>query len=449
MANETRQLSEFVAKTSFGDFPEDLVADSKKYLLDTIACGFTGAQHPWSKIVMETVAPFGGNQQASVFAQASKSSASHAALLNGVMIGGFESEHVGHVSHPAGTVTPAALAIAEVQDSTGKDFLTAVTLGYEVVCRIGEAQTGKVETERGFHNPSANGPFSAAAAVGKLLGFDSATIANAMGIAGSHAGGLVEYAWEGEMTKRLHLGRATQLGMESALLASNGFTGPATILEGSYGYLQAFSPTPKPEKLVEELGNKWLQQTLIIKAYPCHVTAQAVVAALQKLKREKNINPTDIESIHIRAGKRLLQDRHLNAAPGSMMGAQYSLIYTTAIGAHRNLDDPQQFDETVLTDPAIQNLAKAITWELDESLPEEGYGGYLDVVAGGQTISVDATTFVGSLTDPASMDDVTDKFYRYSSNYLSRSQQDELVKMITQIESLGSVSELGKLVRAS
>jgi 2-methylcitrate dehydratase PrpD len=448
MANETRQLAEFVANTTFEDIPDEVVASGKKYLLDTLACGFTGAQHPWSKIVLHVAQTNGGSEQASVFTQGTKSSASYAALVNGTMIGGFELEHVGHVSHPAGTVTPATLAIAEHAGSSGKDFLHALILGYEVVCRIGDAQTGKVETERGFHNPSANGPFSAAAAVGKLLGFDSDTIASAMGIAGSHAGGLVEYAWKGEMTKRMHLGRASQMGLESALLAQGGFTGPATILEGSYGYLQAFSPAPKVDQLTDGLGSDWRQTTLIIKAYPCHVTAQAVVAALQRLKSEKNVDPSTIEKVHIRAGERLLQERHLDRAPTSMMGAQYSLVYSTAIGAHRDLNDARQFDETVLEDPAIKQLAQNITWELDSSVPEESYGGILEVTAGGEVITVDATKFVGSLATPANMDDVTDKFYRYSANYLNKGQQDELLAIVTDIDKAADLSDLARLMRA-
>jgi len=128
------------------------------------------------------------------------------------MIGGFESEHIAYNAHPAGTVFPAAFAVAEAGHKSGREFIAAMAAGYEVVCRIGDAQTNAVEIERGFHNPAVNGPYGAAAAAGKLLHLDLPLLVSAFGVAGSHSAGIVEYAWGGEMTKRLHLGRAAQWG---------------------------------------------------------------------------------------------------------------------------------------------------------------------------------------------------------------------------------------------
>jgi 2-methylcitrate dehydratase PrpD len=145
-----------------------------------------------------------------------------AALVNGTMAGGFELEHSGHLSHPGGTVPPATLAAAEATGASGRDVLLACVLGYEVACRIGEAQTRAVEDQRGFHNPAANGPFSSAAAVGKIIGLDAKRQLNALGIAGSMSGGLVEFAWNGAMTKRLHIGLANRAGLEAAFLARRG-----------------------------------------------------------------------------------------------------------------------------------------------------------------------------------------------------------------------------------
>ena len=118
-----------------------------------------------------------------------------------------------------------------------------------------------------------NGPYGAAVATAKLLHFDLATVLNAFGVAGSHSAGLVEYAWKGEMTKRLHLGRAAQWGLESALLAGKGFTGPATILEGTYGFFHAYSPSPRPERLLNGIGERWAPGAFARKgiSLPCHL----------------------------------------------------------------------------------------------------------------------------------------------------------------------------------
>ena len=172
----------------------------------------------------------GGKPGSSVFNQDWKIDVSRAALINGTAIGSFECEPLTG-THASGTVLPALLALCERDHLAAKPFLTALVLGAEIQARMSRTAIG-LESERGFHNPGTQGPFGAALAVGKLYGYDEATLVNAMGIAGSHACGLVEFAWEGNDTKRMHLGRAAQLGMESAFLAEAGFTGPSRIIEG-------------------------------------------------------------------------------------------------------------------------------------------------------------------------------------------------------------------------
>src|SRR5919202_4897506 len=258
----SRELASFVANTTYADLPDGLRERARVYVLDNLAAGFVGSVQPWSGMVADTVQHLGGTPQASVFRRAWRTDVSRAALVNGVMMGAFEVEHIGHAAHPSATVFPAALAVAEHKQLDGRAFLTALLLGYEVVCRVGAAQTRATEVERGFHNPGVNGAFGAAAAVGKLFGLDEERLAWALGIAGSHACGLVEFVHEAAMTRRAHPGRAAQLGLESALLAGAGFTGPTTVLEGRYGYLQAYSPRSQPERLVAGLGREWLASEL-------------------------------------------------------------------------------------------------------------------------------------------------------------------------------------------
>src|SRR5262249_60024067 len=111
----------------------------------------------------------------------------------------------------------------------------------EVMIRIGRA-TKHSNEGRGFHAPGTTGPFGAAIACGRLMGFDSKRMRNALGIAGSLACGLLEFAraGNGAMVKRLHLGRAAESGVLAASLAADGFTGPASVLEGEVGLLLEF-----------------------------------------------------------------------------------------------------------------------------------------------------------------------------------------------------------------
>ena len=450
----TRELADFLAETPYEAIPGHVIDRVKVHTLDALASGFVGAHTPWAEMVVAMATDLGGNSQVSVFGQPAGFNVSHAALLNGVMISGFEADHSGHHSHTGATVTPAALAIAERDRVSGRDLLAALTLASEVGCRIGVAQTRAVEDERGFHNPGVNGPYSASAAAGRLLGLDGDTQAKAFGIAGSHSAGLIEFAWTGAMTKRLHLGRASQYGLESALLAARGFTGPPTAIEGKYGLLHAFSPAPKPERALAELGQKWLLTETLIKPYAAHGVTQAVITASVDLKRDNDIDPAAIDKVMVTStDHRVVLPRFLDAAPTNHLGAQCSLPFTTAVALYRDLSDPLQYDASVLDDQRIRDLAQRITF--DHRAPSdgpmvEGTGGQLElnVVVGGRTVTATTGPHIGSIPNPASFDDVVDKFHRFSRHLLDEDARAAVVDKVANLENLVDVSELIGAIRS-
>ena len=323
--HETRTLAQFVAQMQFADLPSSLIDECKIAVLDTFGAGFVGALQPWAQRFVELVRVLGGTPEASVMHQAWQTDISRAALANGALIGAFECEPLTG-SHASGTVFPATLAVCEREHYDGKAFLTALAVGFEVSARMARTAVG-LESVRGFHNPGTQGPFGAAVAVGKLYGCDQETLVSAMGLAGSCSAGLLEFAWSGADTKRLHLGRASQLGLESALLARQGLHGPATVLEGRYGYFNAFSMPPKLDRLVDGLGTDWAIQPPSLKSYATHVTHQAVVQAIQDFQREHSLQPQHITRVVIRGTPRLMEERHTVRAPESVMGGQYSLTY--------------------------------------------------------------------------------------------------------------------------
>lgn len=450
----TRELADFVADTTFEALPDRVVERVKVHTLDAFAAGFAGARWPWAQMVVSLATDQGGTAEASAFGQSRQWNLSQAALLNGVMISGFEADHSGHHSHTGATVTPAALAVAEREHASGTALLTAIALASEVGCRIGVAQTRAVEDERGFHNPSVNGPYSASAAAGRLLGLDGETQSRAFGIAGSHSAGLIEFAWTGAMTKRLHLGRASQYGLESALLAYKGFTGPTTVIEGKYGLFNAFSPSPKPERALAGLGEKWLLEETLIKPYAAHGVTQAVIAATVNLKREHKIDPETISRVTVEStDHRVVLPRFLEPAPTNHLGAQCSLPFTTAVALFRDLADPMEYDASVLDDARIRDLATRVTFSHrpypDGQKLVEGTGGHLEltVVADGETLTAETGPHIGSIPNPASFEDVEDKFHRFSRHLLDDRAATRIVDQIRRLEELDDVSELIAAIR--
>src|SRR5882724_7563046 len=448
--HETQALAQFVAQIQFTDLPSDLIDDCKIAVLDTFGAGFVGTAQPWAQRVVELVRELGGTPEASVIHQAWQTDMSRAALANGALIGAFECEPLTG-SHACGTVLPAALAVCERERFDGVAFLTALALGFEVSARIARTAVG-LETVRGFHNPGTQGPFGAAVAVGKLYGCDQEMLVNAMGLAGSCSAGLLEFAWSGADTKRVHLGRASQLGLESALLARKGLRGPATVLEGRYGYFNAFSMPPKLDRLLDGLGTTWAIQPLSLKSYPTHVTHQAVVQAIQELKQKHFIDPQAITRIVIRGDQHIMDERHAVREPETIMGGQYSLPFTAAVALTRDLSNPLLYNDAAVRDPMVRDLAQRIELIPVEADSHAGPGVYLAEVlleCHGHNYTQPTRPHKGSPRNPFTWEEICQKFRRFTAPIISAKQVDGIIEVVGHLEQISDMAEVSQLAAAA
>src|SRR6266852_2272469 len=245
MANETELLSRYAAALRYEDIPADVVARAKQCIADTIAVVIFGYDLPWSQMVVRFAEKnaAGGNSRI-LGPGGARVHAPAAALANGALAHAFEMDNLTWPNsgvHPGATLLAPGLAVAQERGIGGRELIAAVVAGAEVMIRIGRATQHRNES-RGFHAPGTTGPFGAAIAGGRLMGLDAEEMCNALGVAGSLSCGLMEFARSGTgaMVKRRHLGRAAESGVLAASLASDGFTGPASVLEGAFGFLPVF-----------------------------------------------------------------------------------------------------------------------------------------------------------------------------------------------------------------
>lgn len=448
--HETQTLAQFITETQFADLPASLIQDCKILVLDTIGAGFVGTVQPWAQRAIAIVQTLGGTPEASVFNQPWRLDVARAAFANGVCIGSFECEPLTG-SHASGTVLPAVLAVSERHHFDGQAFLIALALGCEVSARIARTAVG-LETVRGFHNPGTQGPLAAAAGVGKLYGFDTPTMLNALGLAGSCSAGLLEFAWSGADTKRLHLGRASQLGLESALLAQQGLRGPATVLEGRYGYFNAFSMPPNMERLLAGLGQTWLIQPPSLKSYATHVTHQAVVQAIQEFKRDHRLEPRHITRIAVRGTPHIMDERHAVREPETVMGGQYSLPFTTAVALTRDLSNPLEYNHAAVQDPVVRELAKRVELLPMADLAHPAPGLYpADVLLDydGQSYTLPTSPHKGSPHNPYTWNDVCDKFRRFTASIISPRKAQAVIDVVSGLEYVADMDEVARLLAAT
>src|SRR3989338_2836557 len=244
----TKKLARYAVNLRYSQIPPEVISRAKACILDTLAVALYGSTKPWSRSVIAFVRGLGLRGRCTVLGERWPAQAPQAVLANGTMAHAFELDNVrqpGAGVHPGATAFLPSLAIAEEKRADGKALLTAFVAGCEVMSRIGVAAGNSLE-KRGFHAPGLTGTFGSAVAAARLLGLSERQMVNALGIAGSYSGGLLEFSrcQEGAMVKRLHLGKAAEGGVTAALLAQRGFAGPESVLEGKFGFLKTFPRPP-------------------------------------------------------------------------------------------------------------------------------------------------------------------------------------------------------------
>jgi 2-methylcitrate dehydratase PrpD len=417
LPNETIQLAEYAANLRFEDLPDEVIERAKHCIADTAAAIIYGNRVPWSRIVIDYAQRMGPAGTSRILgANSAPVQPAMAALANGTLSHAFELDNVvtnpGAGVHGGATLLPPGLATAQAVGGSGRELVAAVVAGAEAMIRIGWA-TKHTNEANGFHAPGTTGPFGAAIAAGRFLKLDAKRMANALGIAGSLCGGLMEFARSGSgaMVKRLHIGRACEAGVLAAHLARDGFTGPLSVLEGKAGFLEVFCSDYDLGALTRDLGRKFATLNICTKRYACHITAQKAVQAVQELKAEHGIGGEDVASILVEGEKRMAEVNNI-PEPADVMMAQYSTPFCVALALYRDPRDPASFDEGALNDPAIRALCRRVSVRAAEA--PHGHGEVPSTVtittAGGQKLSRRVEAFKGAPARPFERADMREKF---------------------------------------
>jgi 2-methylcitrate dehydratase PrpD len=415
MANETTQVAKYAASFRYDDIPPEVVDRAKQCITDTIATIIFGYDLPWSRMIVAFAEKNGPGGKSRILGPGGVSvHAPAAALANGALAHAFEMDNLTWPStgvHPGATLLASGLAIAQERGIGGRELIAAFVAGSEVMIRIGRA-THHSNEGRGFHAPGTTGPFGAAVACGHLMGFDAERMRNALGVAGSLACGLLEFARSGTgaMVKRLHLGRAAESGVLAASLADDGFTGPASVLEGEFGFLRAFCGDDcDPAELTRALGKSYATRAIMLKRFPCHITAHTSVQAILDLRAEHGYAGADVAAIHIAGNDRMAHVNNI-PSPADIMIAQYSIPFCVALAHTRDPRDPRSFNEDALRDPQIRSLAQRVTITVGEDRPTPLAAVVTITLRDGRVLKRSVADFKGTPESPLDRNELREKF---------------------------------------
>ncbi|WP_426527740.1 MmgE/PrpD family protein [Bradyrhizobium sp. McL0615] len=344
--------------------------------------------------------------------------AAGAAFVNGTAAHGedFDDTFEGGPVHAGAVIVPAVLAACERHNPDGRMALIGIAVGTEVLCRL-SLVVPKAVHKAGFHPTAIFGAMGAAAGVSAALGLNARQIVDALGVAGSMAGGIIEYLAEGAWTKRLHAGWAAQSGIRAALLARAGFVGPRTVFEGVHGLFHGFAHTTDGDyaALTGDFGTRWVTDTLAFKPYPCGTMAQPYIDCARRLAA-RGIQPEDVAEIVCEVAEgtvhRLWEPLADKQRPRNGYAAKFAVPYLLATGFVHGGVGLGAFTESAIRDERVLALAAKVKFVIDPDNPyPNNYTGHIRATLRDGSVAEERQPYLrGGAQEPLTRQDVIDKF---------------------------------------
>lgn len=356
------------------DIPPLVRQRATEALIDHLGLAVSARREPYVRAILESLDARGN---CTAFGHTDGFDMAGAALVNGTAAHGedYDDTFEGTPMHPGAAVIPAVLAAAEHAGADGEAVLRGIVVGAELMCRMAIVAP-TAQHRAGFHPTAVAGAMGAAAGVAATLGLNQRQLTDALGIAGSFASGIIEYLAEGTWTKRVHPGWAAQSGIRAAHMARGGFLGPRTVFEGEHGFFFAFgveSIVPDHSRLTDGLGTIWHFENIAFKPYACGTMVQPFIDCAVRLARE-GLPLSSVSSILCKVGEgtvhRLWEPLAEKRRPSTPYSAKFSVPFGVAVGLVDQKAGLQQFTEDRIADPAILDLARRISYEID---PEDEY----------------------------------------------------------------------------
>jgi 2-methylcitrate dehydratase PrpD len=418
-ATIAEELARWCASLEFREVPADVVERAKDLLMDFLGVCYRGMAAESSAAAVRAAKALSGGGASTLIRHPVRRATAWAALANGTAAHAIEMDDVSASSslHPGVAVFPAALALAEELASSTEQLLTAVVAGYEVTMRVGNALNGASAYQRGFHPTGVAGAFGSTAACAVLLGLDADRLANALGIAGTMASGSLEYLNGGAWTKRLNAGWAAHCGVVASRLAAEGFTGPATVIEGPSGLLHAYSSEPRPGQATAGLGGGYEIMRVSIKPYACcRYNHGPIDCVLQLRRRVRSLDEVEDIRLAILSGGALLVADPIaqKRAPKNVVEAQFSAPFAAAVALAHGKAGLAEYTQANVEDPRIRQLMARTSCytdpELDAAYPERWPAVAAIQLRSGERLEARQDSPLGDPANPVSPEELAAKF---------------------------------------
>jgi 2-methylcitrate dehydratase PrpD len=449
------QLAAFAANLRFEDIPAPVIQRAQDLFLDWFGSALAGKGARAVEAidcVAQTLGPLTGPSE--VLTSRRRTSPLFAALANGAASHFAEQDdvHNGSVFHPATVVFPAALAVAQEQNSSGREFLTATVAGYEAGIRVGEF-LGRSHYKV-FHTTGTAGTIAAAAAAGRLLRLSPDQMLHCFGSAGTQAAGLWEFLRDAADSKQLHAAKAAADGVLSAYLARQGLTGAKQIFEGPQGMAAGMSTDADPAKLIDRLGTRWALLETSFKFHACcrhtHPAADALLVARALVpaappRMGAHFTHDEIARVTAHVHQSAIDVLGAVDVPQTVHQAKFSMGTVLGLIAVFGRAGLREFDEH-FDDPRVAAFRSKVTMQLDDEVDRAYPARWIGKVT---VETTDGRILPGRVDEPRgdpgntlSPAEVEEKARRLA-DYKGGATPDEMSSVIARVRDLANAHEIG------
>jgi 2-methylcitrate dehydratase PrpD len=366
------QLAARVAALNPARLPQDLRHACEDLLLDVGGLCVAARNSDYMKMLVASVDSGGA---CTAIGHRGNFSAEDAAMINGTATHGedFDDTFEGGPVHSGAVVVPAVLAACERFQRGGGSALLGIAVGVEAMCRLSLVAPKKIH-DAGFHPTAVLGAMGATLGVAACLGLNPKQTVDALGNAGSMAGGIIEYLAEGAWTKRLHAGWAAHVGVHAARIGQSGFLGPRTVFEGTHGFFNAFAHTAKGDfnALLDGFGEDWVMRGLTYKPYATGTMNQPYIDCALRLA-SKGFKAEEVTEVVCETAegyvKRLWEPLASKHRPANDYAAKFSAPFNIAVAFVTGGAGFDAFSENTVRDERILGLTSKVRYIVDPNNP--------------------------------------------------------------------------------
>jgi 2-methylcitrate dehydratase PrpD len=451
MTSITQQLAEWVVNARYEDIPQRGVERVRERVLDSLGCAIGGMSVSTGKTLTQWIKVQGARPECTIICAGFKTTPSLATFANAVAGHALEYDDTATFStHPSNPMTAAMLAVGEKLKVSGRDAILAWLVGWEVLAqtaRISSGPKGPELINRGWFNQGFQPALGVAALTAKLMKLDVRQTQMALGNAAAAMSGLMKN--RASDSKSFVSGNAAMHGVMAAELVSMGFTANEDIIGGDDGIARMIGVEgTDPQRVLAGLGS-WDMAVngSTFKFYASCAAGHWSQDAMRAILAKRPIAPEAIETIEVFISDMLPQNMPFHL-PQTGLQAKYSLEYNVTAVALDGKAGMHQYTDAKVLRPEAQALMKRVVYHPVSGPIGQGRLGSRVIIKlkSGETFEETVNVIHGAPSNPASWQDLTDKFNECTEGVLPVTQRDRVNELCGRLDQLGSLRELAEAV---